>query len=102
MNVTGRAVAFRTRHVGLSVYTNLSQVVSTQSTCVLTRSTCVLTWSACVLTQSASRVDTLNDWDNVSTQPVSVSTLDPVPRRPVLRKWDNVSTHSLVVSTQST
>ncbi|MQL97004.1 hypothetical protein Taro_029689, partial [Colocasia esculenta] len=92
------------------VYTNLSQVVSTQSTCVLTR-------SACVLTQSASRVDTLNgqidtsprfqktqlpDWDSVSTLPVSVSTLDPVPRIPVLRKWNSVSTHSLVVSTQST
>ncbi|MQM06584.1 hypothetical protein Taro_039413, partial [Colocasia esculenta] len=83
------------------VYTNLSQVVSTQSTCVLTRSACVLTRSACVLTQSANRVYTLNDWDSVATQPVSVSTLDPIPRRPVLRKWDSVSTHSLVVSTQS-
>ncbi|MQM22713.1 hypothetical protein Taro_055769 [Colocasia esculenta] len=42
------------------------------------------------------------DWDSVSTQSQAVSTLDPVPRRPILRKWDNVSTHSLVVSTQST
>ncbi|MQM23536.1 hypothetical protein Taro_056601 [Colocasia esculenta] len=39
--------------------------------------------------------------DSVSTQPVSVSTLVPSPRRPVLCKWDIVSTHSLVVSTHS-
>ncbi|MQL77415.1 hypothetical protein Taro_009825 [Colocasia esculenta] len=43
----------------------------------------------------------LPDWDSVSTQPVSVSTLDPVPRRPVLQNWDSVSTHSMVVSTHS-
>ncbi|MQL72071.1 hypothetical protein Taro_004398 [Colocasia esculenta] len=43
----------------------------------------------------------LPDWDSVSTQPVAVSTLDPVPRRPVLQNWDSVSTHSMVVSTHS-
>ncbi|MQL83374.1 hypothetical protein Taro_015857 [Colocasia esculenta] len=41
------------------------------------------------------------DWDSVSTQPVSVSTLVPSPRRPVLCNWDNVSTHSVTVSTHS-
>ncbi|MQL73511.1 hypothetical protein Taro_005856 [Colocasia esculenta] len=39
----------------------------------------------------------LLDWDSVSTQSQAVSTLDPVPRRPVLRKWDSVSTHSLAI-----
>ncbi|MQM21837.1 hypothetical protein Taro_054882 [Colocasia esculenta] len=43
----------------------------------------------------------LPDWDSVSTQPVAVSTLDPVPRRPVLQNWDSVSRHSMVVSTHS-
>ncbi|MQM21315.1 hypothetical protein Taro_054353 [Colocasia esculenta] len=96
------------------VYTNLSQVVSTQSTCVLT--------------QSASRVDTLNgqvdtsprfqktqlpdwdsasthsmsaNWDSVSTHSMVRSTLDPVPKRTVLQKWDSVSTHPMGRSTHS-
>ncbi|MQM02208.1 hypothetical protein Taro_034972 [Colocasia esculenta] len=60
------------------VYTNLSQVVSTQSTCVLTR-------SACVLTQSASRVDTLNGSVDTSPRlqqtqlPDKVKCVDTVP-----------------------
>ncbi|MQM16644.1 hypothetical protein Taro_049603 [Colocasia esculenta] len=64
-----------------------------------------------VSTQSTSGVDTvclcvntktqLPDWDSVSTQSQAVSTLDPVPRRPVLQNWDSVSTHSMVVSTHS-
>ncbi|MQL78572.1 hypothetical protein Taro_011007, partial [Colocasia esculenta] len=43
----------------------------------------------------------LPDWDSVSTQSQAVSTLDPVPKRPVLQNWDSVSTHSMVVSTHS-
>ncbi|MQL90829.1 hypothetical protein Taro_023421 [Colocasia esculenta] len=40
-------------------------------------------------------------WDSVSTQPVSVLTLEPSPRRPVLWNWDSVSTHPMNVSTHS-
>ncbi|MQL70712.1 hypothetical protein Taro_003034 [Colocasia esculenta] len=56
---------------------------------------CVDTVCLCVDTTQ------LPDWDSVSTQYQAVSTLNPVPRRPVLQNWDSVSTHSMVVSTHS-
>ncbi|MQL88185.1 hypothetical protein Taro_020744 [Colocasia esculenta] len=56
---------------------------------------CVDTVPGSVDTRPSLQKTQLPDWDSASTQPVAVSTLDPVPRRPVLRKWDSVSTHSL-------
>ncbi|MQL91810.1 hypothetical protein Taro_024426 [Colocasia esculenta] len=62
---------------------------------------CVDTVHGRVDTRPSLQKTQLPDWDIVSTQPVAVSTLDPVSRRPFLRNWDSVSTHSVAVSTHS-
>ncbi|MQL77077.1 hypothetical protein Taro_009490, partial [Colocasia esculenta] len=62
---------------------------------------CVDTAPGSVDTSPRFQKTQLPDWDSVSTQPVSVSTLVPSPRIPVLCNWDSVSTHSVTVSTHS-
>ncbi|MQL72378.1 hypothetical protein Taro_004717 [Colocasia esculenta] len=81
---------------------NESRKSTIQKTLALTAHSMSSEHSASSSEHKNSNGSTSSDCDSVSTQPVSVSTLDLVPRRPGLRKWDSVSTHSLVVSTQST
>ncbi|MQL87216.1 hypothetical protein Taro_019751 [Colocasia esculenta] len=62
---------------------------------------CVDTVPGSVDTRPSLQKTHLPDWDSVSTQPVSVLTLEPSPRTSFCANWDGVSTHSGTVSTHS-